>query len=404
MSLIVKRDTNGVKPLLQTGEFGYDNYPAGGDDGRVYVGTGSENIPLAKKAEMLAVDGKADVHIARVDNPHVVTKAQVGLGNVENLAPADMPISSAGQAALNAKANKTNADLLGVPKAPTAAVGTNSTQLATTAFVGAEIADKAYSKTQLNAGQLDNRYYTETELNNGMLDTRYFTETELLNGALDDRYYTETEINTLDSTTVKLTGAQTIAGVKTFSSNIVGNVTGSVTGNAATATTLATARTVALTGDVTGSVNFDGSANVTITTAVQPNSVALGTDTTGNYMVNATAGSGISVSHTPGEGSTATITNSAPNVTTNITITHNNANVIVNSSDGTDGTINSATQTLAGVMSAADKTKLNGIETNAKDDQVASEVPVTPKGNLSSNQVQSALEEIMDKIYDTKEW
>ena len=204
MSLIVKRDTNGVKPLLQTGELGYDNYPAGGDDGRVYVGTGSENIPLAKKAEMLAVDGKADVHIARVDNPHAVTKTQVGLGNVENLAPADMPISSAGQAALNAKANKTDADLLGIPKAPTAAVGTNSTQVATTAFVGAEIADKAYSKTQLNAGQLDNRYYTETEL---------------LNGALDNRYYTETEIDTLYSTTVKLTENQTIAGVKTFTSS-----------------------------------------------------------------------------------------------------------------------------------------------------------------------------------------
>ncbi len=209
--LIVKQDSNGVKPLLQTGELGYDNYPAGGDSGRVYVGTGSENIPLAKKAEMLAVDGKANVHIARVDNPHGVTKAQVGLGNVEDLAPVDMPISSAGQAALNAKANKTDADLLGVPKAPTAAVGTNSTQLATTAFVGAEITDKAYSKTQLDAGQLDNRYYTETELDNGaldsryyteteldsgVLDTRYFTETELLNGALDVRYYTETEIDT----------------------------------------------------------------------------------------------------------------------------------------------------------------------------------------------------------------
>ena len=103
MSLIVKRDTDGVKPLLQVGEFGYDNYPAGGDVGRVYIGTGSENIPLAKKAEMLAVDA----HFARVDNPHGVTKAQVGLGNVENLAPADMPISSAVQAALNAKADKT---------------------------------------------------------------------------------------------------------------------------------------------------------------------------------------------------------------------------------------------------------------------------------------------------------
>lgn len=56
MSLIVKRDTNGVKPLLQVGEFGYDNYPAGGDVGRVYVGTGTENIPLAKKSEVDALD------------------------------------------------------------------------------------------------------------------------------------------------------------------------------------------------------------------------------------------------------------------------------------------------------------------------------------------------------------
>lgn len=54
--LINKQDSNGVKPLLQTGEFGYDNYPAGGDSGRVYVGTGTENIPLAKKSEVDALD------------------------------------------------------------------------------------------------------------------------------------------------------------------------------------------------------------------------------------------------------------------------------------------------------------------------------------------------------------
>lgn len=49
---IVRQDTNGIKPLLQTGELGYDNYPAGGDVGRVYVGTGTENIQLAKKADI----------------------------------------------------------------------------------------------------------------------------------------------------------------------------------------------------------------------------------------------------------------------------------------------------------------------------------------------------------------
>lgn len=85
MSKIVKQDTNGVKPLLAVGELGYDNYPSGGDIGRVYVGTGSSNIAQAKKSEVVIVDGKVDAHIARADNPHSVTKTQVGLGNVSNV-------------------------------------------------------------------------------------------------------------------------------------------------------------------------------------------------------------------------------------------------------------------------------------------------------------------------------
>ena len=48
---INKHDTNGTKPLLGKGELGYDDYTAGGDTGRVYVGTSAENIPLAKRLE-----------------------------------------------------------------------------------------------------------------------------------------------------------------------------------------------------------------------------------------------------------------------------------------------------------------------------------------------------------------
>ena len=50
--IITRQDKNGIKPLLQTGELGYDNYPAGGDAGRVYVGTGTENIQLAKRSDI----------------------------------------------------------------------------------------------------------------------------------------------------------------------------------------------------------------------------------------------------------------------------------------------------------------------------------------------------------------
>lgn len=195
MSIITRQDSNGVKPLLQTGELGYDNYPAGNDVGRVWVGTGTTNIALAKKVEVTAVDDKANIHIARVDNPHGVTATQVGLGNVDNTSDANKPISTAVQTALDLKANAHNATLTGAPTAPTATVGTSNTVLATTAFVNAEIANDTYSKTQLDGGQLNSIYYTKANLDGGQLDNRYYTETELLNGALDVRYYTEAEID-----------------------------------------------------------------------------------------------------------------------------------------------------------------------------------------------------------------
>ena len=44
-------------------------------------------------------------HIASTNNPHGVTKAQVGLGNVNNTSDVDKPISTATQTALDAKAN-----------------------------------------------------------------------------------------------------------------------------------------------------------------------------------------------------------------------------------------------------------------------------------------------------------
>ena len=51
MAFINKHDTNGTKGLLAKGELGYDDYAAGGDAGRVYVGTGTENRALAERLE-----------------------------------------------------------------------------------------------------------------------------------------------------------------------------------------------------------------------------------------------------------------------------------------------------------------------------------------------------------------
>lgn len=78
-------------------------------------------------------------HEADLDNPHVVTKAQVGLGNADNTADVDKPISTLTQTALDLKAPLASPVLTGNPTAPTGVFNTSSTQIATTAFVQAAV-------------------------------------------------------------------------------------------------------------------------------------------------------------------------------------------------------------------------------------------------------------------------
>jgi hypothetical protein len=95
--------------------------------------------------------------------------------------------------------------------------------------------------------------------------------------------------------------------VSTSASVTFAAVTAPVVGNASTASTLQTPRTISLSGDISGSVSFNGSSNVDISATIQPNSVALGTDTTGNYVADVVSGTGITITHTPGEGSSASV-------------------------------------------------------------------------------------------------
>ena len=70
-----------------------------------------------------------------------ITKAMVGLGNVDNTADSAKPVSTAAQTALDLKAPLASPALTGTPTAPTAAAGTNTTQVATTAFVGTAVSN-----------------------------------------------------------------------------------------------------------------------------------------------------------------------------------------------------------------------------------------------------------------------
>lgn len=79
----------------------YDN--AEKNKGELYV---IKDAPeLATQQEVITVDNKIDAHIANTENPHEVTKAQVGLGNVDNTSDLDKPISTAQQEALDLKQN-----------------------------------------------------------------------------------------------------------------------------------------------------------------------------------------------------------------------------------------------------------------------------------------------------------
>lgn len=115
-------------------------------------------------------------HVADKQNPHEVTKAQVGLGNCDNTSDADKPISTATQTALDGKAStSTVATLAG-------RVDTLETGLADT-----------YNKAQI--------------------------DTYLAAKADQATTYTKTETDTLLAGYVTLGTAQTIPGAKTFENN-----------------------------------------------------------------------------------------------------------------------------------------------------------------------------------------
>lgn len=207
--------------------------------GEVTVDTDKDTLVVHDNSTVggfpLARESALNTHIDRTDNPHEVTKIQVGLEFAENTADIDKVVASAGKltAAVNISLSgdasgsisfdgSGDADIVVSidNDGHTHAFG-NITNKPTT-LAGYSIGD-AYTKTEVDAGQLDNRYYTETE------------------------------VDTLYSTAVKLTGNQTIGGIKTFSSNVVG----SITGNSATATKLATAITI-------NGGTFDGSADISV--------------------------------------------------------------------------------------------------------------------------------------------
>ena len=84
----------------------------------ITVGETSTTVEAAINANKTAIDE----HVAKQDNPHKVTAAQVGLGKVDNTADSEKPVSTAQQAALDLKQDKSDDTLATTDKTVVGAI------------------------------------------------------------------------------------------------------------------------------------------------------------------------------------------------------------------------------------------------------------------------------------------
>jgi hypothetical protein len=118
----------------------------------------------------------------------------------------------------------------------------------------------------------------------------------------------------LTNSSITIAGTSTSLGGSITAATILGG-TGVISGSAQLP-----AGTVSGSSQVYSGVSGDITIASNGVATIAANSVALGTDTTGNYMSDVTAGTGVSITHTPGEGSNATIAiGQAVGTTSNVT-------------------------------------------------------------------------------------
>lgn len=240
-------------------------------------------------AQQTALDLKANIASPTfTGNVSGISATMVGLGNVNNTADTAKPVSTAQQTALDLKANLDSPALTGTPTAPTATAATNTTQIATTAFVRAEVSALVNSA----GSTLDTLGEIATALGNDANLSTTLTTSIGLKAPLADPTFTGT---------VTIPAGASISGFATLANP---TFTGTVT--------------------------------------LPDNTVALGTKTTGDYVASLVAGTGITLSNNSGEGTTPTIAigqsvaTSATPTFASITTTGSNG-LIVNFASGDEG-------------------------------------------------------------------
>ena len=126
-------------------------FPTTGEVGKIYVALDTNKTYRWAGSVYVYITSGAVDSVAGKTGVVTLVKDDVGLSNVDNTSDLSKPISTAQQSALDLKANLASPVLTGTPSAPTAAVGTSTTQIATTAFVNAEIANDAAPKSHVGS-------------------------------------------------------------------------------------------------------------------------------------------------------------------------------------------------------------------------------------------------------------
>jgi hypothetical protein len=114
-------------------------FPAVGESGKIYIALDTNKAYRWSGSTYIYITSGAVDSVAGKTGVVTLVKADVGLGNVDNTSDLNKIISTATQTELDLKANLVSPALTGIPTAPTAAAGTNTTQIATTAFVAGAV-------------------------------------------------------------------------------------------------------------------------------------------------------------------------------------------------------------------------------------------------------------------------
>lgn len=160
LDFTIPRGATGASGALSDGTFG-DIVVSGTG---TLLTVGNDKITYAKMQNVSATNRILGRITAGAGDPEELTAANVktilSLTNVDNTSDANKPVSTAQQTALNLKADLNSPTFTNTPAAPTAAIDTSTTQLATTAFVDRFRDIPVRAKTAAYTLALTDRGYT----------------------------------------------------------------------------------------------------------------------------------------------------------------------------------------------------------------------------------------------------